>query len=265
MPGFPLRHWSIKIMLVNAETKTDVPADIFSNVTYNLHESFGDKAKQVLTTPPFRVSEDGWGEFELSITFTDLSGKAHTIIHDLNFAESRYEIKHVIVFKNPKPPLLASLRASGPIPGEPSTGTVNGERKRESGVGGGVEKKKKKGGDGKGVDMDKLAEGLQKLGEDDLLQVVQMVHDNKNEESWMRNDVERKCSNSSIFGHGVILTIIWMQRANSTWICTLYRTVLSRCCGTLRANGVPSRQRHEMGSLKKQCSQKMPVSKQSSK
>ena len=71
---------------------------------------------------------------------------------------------------------------------------MNGERKRESGVGGGVEKKKKKGGDGKGVDMDKLAEGLQKLGEDDLLQVVQMVHDNKNEESWMRNDVERKCS-----------------------------------------------------------------------
>ena len=29
--------------------------------------------------------------------------------------------------------------------------------------------------------MDRLAEGLQKLGEDDLLQVVQMVHDNKSE------------------------------------------------------------------------------------
>ena len=43
--------------------------------------------------------------------------------------------------------------------------------------------------------MDKLAEGLQKLGEDDLLQVVQMVHDNKSEESWMRNDVDRKSSN----------------------------------------------------------------------
>lgn len=54
-------------------------------------------------------------------------------------------------------------------------------------------KKKKKAGDGsKGVDMDRLAEGLQKLGEDDLLQVVQMVHDNKSEDSWMRNDVERE-------------------------------------------------------------------------
>jgi transcription initiation factor IIF auxiliary subunit len=197
MPGFPLRHWSMKIVLLHAETKSDVPADIFGSVTYNLHESFGEKAKQVLTTPPFRVAEDGWGEFELGITFTDLSGKEHPVIHDLNFQTTRYETKHVVIFKNPKMPLLAALRNSGPIPGEPATGSavVNGERKRESGVGAiGGEKKKKKGGDGKGVDMDKLAEGLQKLGEDDLLQVVQMVHDNKSEESWMRNDVEREYS-----------------------------------------------------------------------
>jgi hypothetical protein len=41
------------------------------------------------------------------------------------------------------------------------------------------------------VDMDKLADGLQKLGEDDLLKVVQMVHDNKSAESYTKNDVER--------------------------------------------------------------------------
>ena len=39
--------------------------------------------------------------------------------------------------------------------------------------------------------MDKLAENLQKLGEDDLLQVVQMVHDNKTAETYTKNDVER--------------------------------------------------------------------------
>lgn len=39
--------------------------------------------------------------------------------------------------------------------------------------------------------MDKLADGLQKLGEDDLLQVVQMVHDNKAPDSYTKNDVER--------------------------------------------------------------------------
>lgn len=40
--------------------------------------------------------------------------------------------------------------------------------------------------------MDKLADGLQKLNEDDLLQVVQMVHDNKAADSYTKNDMERK-------------------------------------------------------------------------
>jgi len=38
--------------------------------------------------------------------------------------------------------------------------------------------------------MEKLADGLQKLGEDDLLQVVQMVHDNKTVDTYTKNDVE---------------------------------------------------------------------------
>lgn len=40
--------------------------------------------------------------------------------------------------------------------------------------------------------MEKLADGLQKLNEDDLLKVVQMVHDNKTESTYVKNDVERK-------------------------------------------------------------------------
>lgn len=39
--------------------------------------------------------------------------------------------------------------------------------------------------------MDRLADGLQKLNEDDLLQVVQMIHDNKAADSYTKNDVER--------------------------------------------------------------------------
>ena len=41
--------------------------------------------------------------------------------------------------------------------------------------------------------MDKLADGLQRLGEDDLLQVVQMVHDHKAPDSYTKNDTERRC------------------------------------------------------------------------
>ena len=138
--------------------------------------------------PPFRIEEKGWGEFEFEITAEDASGKTHTFLHDLNFASENYEIKHTITFKNPKPPLIGILRNSGPIPGE-GAGDANGTKKRSSGVG----EKKKKPETAKGIDMDKLADGLQKLNEDDLLQVVQMVHDNKSEDSWTRNDIERKC------------------------------------------------------------------------
>ena len=52
------------------------------------------------------------------------------------------------------------------------------------------------------IDMEKLAENLQKMGEDDLLVVVQMIHDNKSSESWTKNDVERK-------SHGAQLPRSW--------------------------------------------------------
>ena len=152
----------------------------------------------VIKKPPFRVAEDGWGEFELQIEMKDLSGKTHSIVHDLNFANARYETKQIIAFKNPKGAMLDALRNSGTIPGESAAingadGTPAGGKKRTSEIGGGgAATQKKKKGDSKAIDMDKLAEGLQKLGEDDLLQVVQMVHDNKSEDSWMRNDAERK-------------------------------------------------------------------------
>lgn len=42
--------------------------------------------------------------------------------------------------------------------------------------------------------MEKLAENMQKMTEDDLLLVVQMIHDNKTADTWTKNDVDRKCS-----------------------------------------------------------------------
>lgn len=40
--------------------------------------------------------------------------------------------------------------------------------------------------------MERLADSLQRLGEEDLLQVVQMVHDNKTADTYTKNDVERE-------------------------------------------------------------------------
>ena len=40
--------------------------------------------------------------------------------------------------------------------------------------------------------MEKLAENLQKMHEDDLLLIVQMIHDNKSADTWTKNDIDRK-------------------------------------------------------------------------
>lgn len=63
---------------------------------------------------------------------------------------------------------------------------------------------KKRGRKEKNVDMEKLADGLQKLQEDDLLHVVQLVHDHKSPETYTKNDVESTllplpCSPDSLY------------------------------------------------------------------
>lgn len=87
-------------------------------------------------------------------------------------------------FRNPKPELLALLQDSG-------SADANGVRGKDS--------SKKKARRDKAVDMEKLADGLQKLSEDDLLHVVTMVHDNKTSETYTKNDVESESSGRSPF------------------------------------------------------------------
>jgi transcription initiation factor IIF auxiliary subunit len=111
--------------------------------------------------------------------YTTEKGGKTTLAHDLNFAKPSYETTHVVPFKNPSAALINILRETGPIPGE-----ENGARKKTDG-----EKKRKRAG---GVDMEKLADGLVKLGEDDLLHVVQLIHDNKSDDTYTKNDIERK-------------------------------------------------------------------------
>ena len=78
-------------------------------------------------------------------------------------------------FRNPKAELLKILQESGPI------GEANGAA---------AAKPAKRKPASRNVDMEKLAEALPQLGEDDLLQIVQMVHDNKTEETYTKNDLD---------------------------------------------------------------------------
>jgi len=82
-------------------------------------------------------------------------------------------------FRNPKDQLLALLKESAPA-GEQTNGATASK----------PEKKRQK--TSRNVDMEKLAEALPQLQEDDLLQVVQMVHDNKTDDTYTKNDVESK-------------------------------------------------------------------------
>lgn len=63
--------------------------------------------------------------------------------------------------------------------------------------------------------MEKLAEGLQKLDEDSLLLVVQMIHDNKTESTYVKNDVEREFY-STQFDTPLVHSTNLVQRENST-------------------------------------------------
>ena len=48
--------------------------------------------------PPFRIDEKGWGEFDMSLVLTGAhKGGEHTLPHDLNFQNERYEATHVVV------------------------------------------------------------------------------------------------------------------------------------------------------------------------
>ncbi|KAI9794900.1 MAG: hypothetical protein M1833_007347 [Piccolia ochrophora] len=179
--GFPMRAWSIRIFLLD-DNGQEQSATLFDKAVYKLHPSFKNPIHTV-KTPPFRIQEEGWGEFDMEIVLTAVErGGDYTIPHDLNFQSERYEAKHTITFRNPKPALMAVLKESGPVPGD-----ENGVKKRAKAD---DELKKRKRG-GQNIDMEKLADGLQRLQEEDLLQVVQMVHDNKTPETYTKNDVEQ--------------------------------------------------------------------------
>jgi len=187
--GFPMRGWNISIYLLSPEGE-ELPATCFEKATYILHDSFGPKRmRQTIRRPPFTIHEKGWGEFDMQIQLTPIgaakSGE-QTLAHDLNFQQERYESTHNVTFRNPKGALLDALRESGDV-GDPAP-KPNGVTSTPA-PGQAKEKKVRK-NQNRNVDREKLAEALPQLGEEDLLQVVQMVHDNKTDDTYTKNDVD---------------------------------------------------------------------------
>ncbi|KAK9441180.1 Transcription initiation factor TFIID subunit 14 [Metarhizium brunneum] len=171
---FPMREWSLKLHLLDEEGN-ERPADVFTKVVYNLHPTF-ENPTQTFIKPPFLCSNEGWGEFEISIDcYTTEKTKLASIIHDLNFLQEKYEATHTVTFKNPSQALQERLRETGPLPNDD-------DRQKKKTVA------SKKGG--QKYDYEKIAEALEKLDEEDLLRVIQLINENKGPDTYIRSDVE---------------------------------------------------------------------------
>jgi transcription initiation factor TFIID/TFIIF subunit len=172
---FPMREWSLKVFMVD-EDGNERPADVFTKVVYNLHPTF-ENPVQSFTKPPFTCKNEGWGEFEISIDcYTTEKTKLAPIIHDLNFHQTKYEQTHTVVFKNPSQSLQERLRETGPLP------TDDDHRPKKKGLA--TKKSAQK------YDYEKIAESLEKLEEEDLLRVIQIINENKGPDTYIRSDVE---------------------------------------------------------------------------
>lgn len=186
--NFPMRLWLVEIVMLNADGQ-EMPANILDKVTYLLHPTFVNPVR-TLKQPPFRVEEKGWGEFDIpiSIHLVGLPGKTgeRKLNHDLNFLQERYTVDHTINVPTRSTQLNKLLSELGSLPGD--------SEKRRLEADSGMKAKKMKTANGnvtKGlVDLEKLANGFQKLLEDDLIVIVQMVTDNRTPEMNIKNDVD---------------------------------------------------------------------------
>lgn len=202
-----MKEWTVEIYVLDQDGK-EKPARCFHKAVYHLHPSFANPVQSTLPVdwapcrgktiwevrntehecvltrafltaflePPFKCTNEGWGEFEMSIDlFTTEKGGKQSIMHDLNFAAAQYENIHTFTFKNPSQALQQVLRETGPLPSDE-------ERKIKKADG---SSKKKK-----AFDVEKMADGLIKLGEDDLLQVIQLIHDHKDDSTYVQNNVD---------------------------------------------------------------------------
>jgi transcription initiation factor TFIID/TFIIF subunit len=177
---FPMREWSIRVFILD-EAGNEQPADVFTKVVYNLHPTF-ENPTQTFVKAPFACTNEGWGEFEIGIDcYTTEKTKLAPIVHDLNFQQNKYESTHSVVFKNPSQALQERLRETGPLPTDEDRG------KKKGGLGGGAGGRKSA---QQKHDYEKIAEALEKLEEEDLLRVIQLINENKGPDTYIRSDIE---------------------------------------------------------------------------
>lgn len=123
-------------------------------------------------------SNEGWGEFEIGIDlYTTEKTKCTPITQDLNFLKEEYSSVYTVTFKNPSQALQERLRETGPLPNDEDRPKKKGLASKKS---------------AQKFDYEKVAEALQRLEEEDLLKVIQMINEGKAPDTYIRSDIEGK-------------------------------------------------------------------------
>ncbi|KAI8324936.1 hypothetical protein GQ54DRAFT_295770 [Martensiomyces pterosporus] len=104
---YSLRTWSCTLQEGRPRFPNVTQLPYVKKVEFILHETF-ENSHRVTSRAPFRVEEEGWGEFDLAIIvhFVNCS-EPHTIIHDLSFQEGEtYNKTYPFKIPNPSAGLL---------------------------------------------------------------------------------------------------------------------------------------------------------------
>lgn len=107
-------HWEIFLYSPTGEDLTKW----IKKVVFHLHSSF-DNPVRTCQREPYRISEDGWGEFEARVEIFPKSAMSFDLSHMISFPApaSRKPMliqkrQEVIVFRNPSPFLYEGLTAA---------------------------------------------------------------------------------------------------------------------------------------------------------
>jgi transcription initiation factor TFIID/TFIIF subunit len=139
-----------------------------------------------------------------------------TIFHDLNFQSPEYKNDQTIVFKNPSQALIQALRETGPVGNDDDTKATKARKLADG-------KKRKF-----AFDYEKMGDALTKLNEDDLLHVIQMIHDHKNDDTVTNNDLERGEFTVDLFTMPEPLTkMIWDFLVRTDSFCSILPSICS--------------------------------------
>jgi transcription initiation factor TFIID/TFIIF subunit len=91
--------------------------------------------------------------------------------------QEKYDNVQAVTFKNPSQALQEKLRELGPL------ATDDDVRPKKKGVASKKTSAQK-------YDYEKIAEALEKLEEDDLLKVIQIINDYKTDSTYIKSDVD---------------------------------------------------------------------------